>query len=221
MRIFECAWTAFQKLLTDSGLKNVEVIGDIALSLANDKINEKKKKKKIAINIGTSSGKVWGNEAKILETISNCVKLLLKNGWDIAFFPVINNDVVYIKKAISKIGVHIPIFMHYKSITKSLNFLSQCDVMIGEKLHSVILAHCVYTPAIMLEYRPKCLDYMTSIGMENFNIKTDEMDVDNIIFLMNKIYNNIYYYQKIIYSKISYYKKLQFNRAREIIKLLK
>jgi polysaccharide pyruvyl transferase WcaK-like protein len=42
------------------------------------------------------------------------------------------------------------------------------------KLHATVLATCALTPSIMLEYRPKCRDYMESIGQGRFTFKTSD-----------------------------------------------
>jgi polysaccharide pyruvyl transferase WcaK-like protein len=48
------------------------------------------------------------------------------------------------------------------------------------KLHATVLATCALTPSIMLEYRPKCRDYMQSIGQDRFTFKTDSLRAGEI-----------------------------------------
>ena len=207
-----------KELLKKTGFNHAEIIGDIALSLSNDKIYKKTKDKNLGFNIGTSYGRVWGNEETILNKSIELIKNLIKQGWNINLFSVWQNDIQYIKQLRDKINSHIKIFHAYKSISETLKFLHTCDVVIGEKLHSVILAHCTHTPAIMLEYRPKCLDYMMSMEMENFNIKTNNIDVLNIIELVNEIYSDTYYYQKKLKAKTDYYKNKQIKTSEHLEK---
>ncbi len=210
-----------KKLLSEKGFTNAEIIGDIALSLANDEIIPKTHNKKIAINIGSGSGKIWGNEDQFIKDMKKVVIKLLEQDWHVTLFSVWEKDTENLKSLSEMIDRPISIFPAYKSISKAFDFLSKQDVVIGEKLHSVILAHCVHTPAIMLEYRPKCLDYMLSMGMEKFNIRTNEISYRVIINLLEELYSKTNLIQKQLKGKIDFYKQLQLKAAENIQKLLR
>ena len=49
----------------------------------------------------------------------------------------------------------------------------ELTAFVGMKLHATALATCALTPSVMLEYRPKCRDYMQSIGQEAHTFKTN------------------------------------------------
>ena len=86
-------------------------------------------------------------------------------GWEITFLPVWEDDLPYIEEAARRINKQVKIFRKYRSVPDTLRFMESRDVFIGEKLHSVALACCAYTPSIMLEYQPKCRDFMTSLDL--------------------------------------------------------
>ncbi len=208
-----------KKILADGGFERVEIIGDLALSLSGDRIIRKQKKKLLAINFGSGSGRIWGNEENLFDQIVELINQLIKEEWNITLFPVWEKDLKVITQVAQRINKPIKIFNGYKSISKTLKFLSGCDVLIGMKLHAVILAHCAYTPAIMLEYRPKCLDYMLSMDMEEFNIKTNHVEMNNVLSLLDEIYHNIQLYQNILKTKIDHYKDLQWNATRQLSRM--
>jgi polysaccharide pyruvyl transferase WcaK-like protein len=68
--------------------------------------------------------------------------------------------------------------------------LERCDVFVGIKLHSVILSYCANTPAIMVEYQPKCRDFMASIDMEQYNVRVDEFKSEITKKLVCEMYKN-------------------------------
>ncbi len=205
-----------QKILKDHGFHSAEVIGDPALNFARDKIKRKIRNKVLGINIGISNGFVWGNEKEILNKVIKLSRVLISKGWKLKFLPVWDQDVPYIEEAVKKIGSKAEIFDSWKSIDRTLDFLEQCDLFIGEKLHSVILATCVYTPPIMLEYRPKCLDFMMSMELQEFNIRTDRLSIDPIIDLMERLYEKAEYYQNKIALKVNHYKQIQ-EETRDVL----
>ncbi|MFW9879370.1 MAG: polysaccharide pyruvyl transferase family protein [Candidatus Thorarchaeota archaeon] len=207
-----------KKILAINGYNGALITGDPVLYFARDNIKRKLKNKVIGINIGISNGLVWGSEKEILDKIVKLSQILIKKGWKLKFLPVWNRDIPYIQEAIKNIGRKIEVFSEWHSLDKTFNFLEDCDLFIGEKLHSVVLATCVYTPSIMLEYRPKCLDFMMSMNLEKFNIRTDKLNIDLILDLLYELYQNAESYQKNIFNKAHFYRKMQIERSNDITK---
>lgn len=205
-----------QQLLCERGFDKAEVIGDISLSLAKPGIIAKKRRKVIGINIGVSDSGQWGRDDDILEFIVKFANIMLSKKWNIKFMPVCEKDLLFIKTAARKIGRGVSVFNEYKSMRKIMQFFETCDLFVGEKMHSVILAMCSYTPSIMLEYRPKCLDFMMSMGLEKFNMRTDNLSLDLIIDNINELYDNTEIIQKKIFDRVSYYKDIQRKRSNFI-----
>lgn len=54
------------------------------------------------------------------------------------------------------------------------------EVMIAERLHAGVLAAAADVPVVMLEYQPKCLDFMRSIGAADLSIRTDAVDAATV-----------------------------------------
>jgi polysaccharide pyruvyl transferase WcaK-like protein len=196
-----------QSILEQNRFHKAEVIGDPSLFLARPKIERKTMNKKLGLNIGISYGKIWGKEEEVLDFIVNFVQIMIDKGWEITFVPVWDKDLPYIEEAVRRINKNIKIFLKYKSLQDTLRFIESCDIFIGEKLHSVVLACCTYTPSIMLEYRPKCRDFMTSLDLQKYNIRTDCLDNEHIIALCNELYEKNSLMQRYIYDRVIAYKK--------------
>jgi len=76
------------------------------------------------------------------------------------------------------------IFRYYTNVKLFKRQVSRCSVFLGMKLHATILALCSHVPSIMLEYRPKCRDFMASVGLERYCIRTDELESQNLASLV-------------------------------------
>jgi len=209
-----------KQILEDNGFNKAEIIGDLILSLSSDAIVRKQRKKKLGINIGVAGGYMWGSEEGVLDFIVELAKIMLEKKWQITFYPVISSDINYIKKAVRRIGGFTAIFDEYRSIAKTMHSLQGCDLFIGEKLHSTALAMCAHTPSIMLEYKPKCLDFMLSMEMEKFNIRTDRLSVNMAIDLAEELYSNLEKYQNKIAQKANQYRQLQKEKADVLSKII-
>lgn len=210
-----------RQILSMNGLQQAEIIGDPALSLAKDRLRPKPGANRIGVNIGVSNGDVWGDEENILNFAVKIVQILIDKGWDVTFIPVRESDMLYIREAINRISRgSIPIFEDFLNHISTINFLESLDLFIGEKLHSVVLAMCAYTPSIMLEYRPKCLDYMMAMELDRFNMRTDRLSVDLMLDLINQITLNMHDIQNAIFKKANYYKTIQKEKSASIARII-
>jgi polysaccharide pyruvyl transferase WcaK-like protein len=195
------------QLLEQYGFHKTEVIGDPALYLARPMVQPKAMSKKLGLNIGISYGNIWGKEEEVLDFIVNFALIMIDKGWDITLVPVWDQDVPYSNEAARRINKNVKVFQRYNSIREIISFIESCDIFIGEKLHSVILACCAYTPSIMLEYRPKCRDFMASLDLQKYNMRTDSLNNEKILSFCEELYENNNAMQKFIYERVNIYKK--------------
>ncbi len=182
--------------------REVPVIGDPAIWFSRSKIMPKKRMKLIGINFGPSRGNIYGQDEKeVLAFCAALLSLLKERGWNIKLFPMITDDVEYLREAVRMAGIGcIPMHTSFLDINGTMNALEEQDVFIGEKLHSVVLASCVYTPAIMLAYRTKCIDFMQSINRNDWCYKTDQLDCNLIYERLVDLYENAAFHQTCIFD---------------------
>ncbi len=203
-----------QKLLIRHGFFDSEVIGDSALYFAREIVRKKKRIRRIGINVGLSAeGMAWGNEQLFLEGIGKFIKVMHSKGWEIILMPVFKKDYHAIKMLSMTANNSFKVFYPTSSLEKTMLFLEGCDLFIGEKLHSVVLAMCAATPCIMLEYRPKCLDFMMSMNMERYNLRIDQISLDKLIFYTQELYENLDKLQIEISMRALHFKELQLQKA--------
>jgi hypothetical protein len=168
-------------LLKNWGIAS-EVIGDPVLMLEPQSYT--KKEEKIAINVSSAAKDMWGNTQVLMnETIKLCQTL--KKHYDLTLIPFHPDDVPFIKKISQETDVTV--FDNWMDIQNTLDFLSSCNVVIGQKLHSIVFSAAVHTPFISLEYRPKCLDFAESVGYEKYNLRTDHMTAKRVTTLLDDL----------------------------------
>lgn len=218
-----------QQLLKNIGLKrDVPVMGDPVLYFTRPLNGIKTKRKRLGVNIGTAhhpqfGDLLWGrNEQAFVERFSQFLKAMLQDGWDIEFVPVYPKDLKVIDAAIQLSGGQgrIKIFQDYNSVQKTIERMQDYDIFVGQKLHSVVLSYCANTPAVMIEYRPKCRDFMTSIGMEKFNIRTSDFSVEKITPLFTELYANLETYRSKANSACLEYKARIEHSAKDVLRIL-
>lgn len=198
-----------RQFLKDWGvLREVEIIGDVALWFGKDKFVCKPRARRIGINLGSSLGNIHGgNEQHVLEEGARLLKRLHNEGWQITLFPVIAEDIEYMAETVKLAGIAAPeIHTDFLNLHRVLDAMEKQDLFVGEKLHSVVLATCVGTPSIMLEYRTKCLDFMRSIDRGHCTFRTDEFQADQVYDLAYHLYDNLEREQRHIHRQVQKYK---------------
>lgn len=202
--------------------RQVEVVGDPAVWFARDRIVPKRREKRIGINLGFTKGQLHGQDDNVVLSLGvNLLKRLKADHWQITLFPVVASDIPFLHEAVAMAGIETPpMHMDYLNVRGTLNALEQQDVFIGEKLHSVVLANCVYTPAIMLEYRTKCRDYMLSTNQSDCSFRTDEIDADLIYDKIHALYDNAEQYQSHLFTQLQQLKSNLSRVSQDVIAIL-
>lgn len=207
---------------TKAGIKS-EVIGDLACSFVQPiEFWQPSLSKKIGINIGLSNGLVWGSEEQIFKSYVNLVKMLLKNDWEVEFYVVWQEDLAITKKLALEVGVsQEKIILCTHDLHFYLNKVKSLHAFIGIKLHSVVLAMCANVPSIMIEYRPKCRDFMDSVDLGEFCVKSNNIEEKMLLNILEKICTDGASISKKIHSRFSFYSELQKTKAKEVLGNLK
>lgn len=211
-----------QDFLVKNSFKKSVIVGDTALCLAKDTYMKKDKQGIIGINYGVNkSQSVWGKESTYTLEMSKFIKKLIKQGYKVHLLPIFIEDIVSNKKLLKLVNDNnCKLIIRYKTLEEYSHELNKCDVFVGQKLHSTIIACMNRIPAIMIEYNPKCRDFMASMDLEKFVIKTSEFKQEKAEKLLKQLISSYDKIQTQIDKKILYYKKLQYKYAKEIMKCL-
>jgi len=182
-----------------------EVIGDPALILEPPEYFDKKENL-VAINIG-GIGPKWESNIVVIKKLSNVIKELKKRGYRVVIIPFHPEDVgaSYLPRKLK--DCQILNFLEPMDIPGLMRTLSRCKILIGERLHSLVLSAASYTPFISLEYRPKCYDFVNSVGFNRYNIRTDKINENLVLSLVNDLENNYSKIRSKLITKVNYFRK--------------
>jgi len=177
-------------------MRDIHVIGDPVLYFTREISRPKSRLKRLGVNIGyalneNKKGFMWGrDEGLFFSKFMDFIETMIIDDWQIEFIPMNKEDETLIDDLLLKDGLQkkVKVFRNYMSTQKTIDRMEGFDVFVGQKLHATILAYCANTPAVMVEYRPKCRDFMSSIDMEHFNLRTDEFNVEKCKALVDELY---------------------------------
>jgi polysaccharide pyruvyl transferase WcaK-like protein len=206
------------ELLTDCGINGVEVIGDPVLALSREQLPNCNSvaSNTVGINIGQARGNVWGEQDSICEQYIKLAGLVKKAGWHIKWFVVWPKDLSVTRQVATASGTGDEIHEIYEDYERYMNLIGSLNVFVGMKLHSVVLATSTYVPSIMLEYQPKCRDYMRSIGQDENTIRTDHFEAENVWELITALNSHRRHISESLFRAIKSLRELQEYRADQL-----
>jgi len=166
-----------KELLEEVGLTNAEVVGDSGLLFERGRDPDRATGGVVAVNVGQSEGSVWGGSEEAIEReVSALVKLLISWGLQVELMPIWDADIERTRRVLARCGER---GVHMHDVTTSaeefMDRLADVDVLVGLKLHALVLAAAANVPVYCLEYRPKCRDFARSIDWEDRCVRTSDM----------------------------------------------
>lgn len=174
----------------------------------------------MGINLGISYPHENENELKMLNQMKVFLKSKIQDGWEIDIFVVCPRDLPTAREIAKELGSDtVTLHIFFEQVNFYLESVRSMSLFIGMKLHSVILAMCAGVPSIMLGYSPKCLDFMKSVDMEEYNINLKYFN----IYDLNKSFDQIIAHQDMlnnkIYNNMNIFRDKQITKASEIVQL--
>ena len=209
-------------VLSKLGVKNVFEFKDPAINLFKDISGGNQKSKKIAVNFADIGDRIYGrNELSLKENCYNFIKELLLDNWDVNLYSTTGTDLNYM---LNDLGLRefksINIFKGYENINKSLDFLKNMDLLVGQRLHSIVFATCVGTPFFALAYEPKTFDFLESVKLEKYGVRVDDLDLSHSMKSIRYLYDNLNVVSEEIKIKLKEaysQQSINFNRIKKII----
>lgn len=126
--------------------------------------------KKVRIGIYLRS---WKNDQKLIDKMKVLCELLEKEGFEMFFIPMQQPEDYEFLKAIDFPGLSIKKLEEPLDIQEVFALTGEMDMVIGMRLHSLIMATAQGVPMVALSYDPKVDDFMSSVESENcFDVET-------------------------------------------------
>lgn len=159
------------QMLNEVGISNAEIVGDLALSLTRDEVCLPQDPPCIAVNLSVPTPDDYGRgDYSCLRELEIVLPELKRAGWKIVPIIMHQRDIAPTRQlfaAFEQENDPMPL------LTRADQFFERvapCTFTISVRLHAAVLSTCVGVPPLMLGYRDKCLDFMESMGMEEWYV---------------------------------------------------
>jgi polysaccharide pyruvyl transferase WcaK-like protein len=204
------------QMLAAAGVKNVEVVGDPVIAYALDEVSREVETNSIGLNIGTSDGRIWGDEKRVASEVASLARRAKSAGWNVHWYVVWPKDLEMTQQVAKESGTSAHIHTIYTDADEYMRSVRRLGAFVGMKLHATVLATCALTPSLMLEYRPKCRDYMQSVEQDEFTFRTESFTADQLWSILSAWQNNRAAAVNVLAARMQRAKRLQQDFARQV-----
>lgn len=165
-----------QAILAAHGLE-VPVTGDPALLLAGAAPPVAFREGLLGVSLAVPEAR-HGDATRVAATVQAALATLRSRGWRVRLFVFSRHDAGRAAAVAAELGGELAA---PGTLEELLGAIGECHVMLGERLHAVVLAAAAGTPAVALEYRPKLRDFMASIGRADRALRVDIAPPEEIV----------------------------------------
>ena len=155
------------ELLADVGL-DVVVVGDPALAIEPDGGRPLTPSPGIVgVNVALPEDVHGGDKQAVVQVVTGAVARLVEAGHEVRLLPMHPDDVAASRALVAALPESDRARVRLVPVPRAphdmVRLLGECEVVVGQRLHTVVLAAAAGVPALAVSYRPKCRDFMLSL----------------------------------------------------------
>ncbi len=132
-----------------------------------------------------TGGELWGgDDHRVYRELARAVEQWVDSGREVILMschPSDDRPILIVKDLVR--GGQLGYEAGYLDVGASVDLVARSSLVIGERLHACVLAAAAHRPFVALEYRPKVRDFADSVAMEDYVIRTDELDAERLLEL--------------------------------------
>jgi len=174
------------RLLGDVGVE-AEIVGDPALLWSRPELEVEPGL--MAVNLGYGSD-LWSNsQVTVLKEIAPAIRRYYEAGWRFRFLIANLEDAQWSRFCIALAQLPPESYEEVVAVRPEvfLASVASCELIVGQRLHALVLAAAAGVPGIMLEYQPKCRDFMESIECSERSFRTDHLSAGQLIEALDEL----------------------------------
>lgn len=128
----------------------------------------------------------WQNSNDFLREVALCGDHFSACGWQVVFLPMhYQEDNAICEKTAAIMHQKAIVLTEHYSPLETMAILQQADVVLGMRLHALIMAAVAQKPLVALSYDPKIDSFMHSLGLK-YQVAVEQVDSALFIKLLEE-----------------------------------
>ena len=176
---------------------DIEVCGDFAFLLRGEpdfKFRERHPKDKIVLNFGKTWGYLYGNSEKDAFDSYRLLVRELSKDFEVIVVPFWFDDIEVSKELCLGLD-RVRVLSRIPDDDFLIEILNDAFMVVGFKLHSLVIPACLGICFVPIAYRPKTVDFLKSIGYDDESIikLSDKGFVRKVLDVVERHKDSVYY----------------------------
>ncbi len=166
--------------LTNIGVRNVQIIGDLAMALTPDKPLGHLRHERFILNAAapTQPDRHYPNDL-VITALAQATKLLTELGWRPVPIAMCQDDIEPIRQVLRDAQVEATIEQPRTS-QAFFNLARGAGIAIGVRLHCAVLSSCAGVVPLTVAYREKGLDFARSMNICEWTLQPQKMSATDL-----------------------------------------
>jgi hypothetical protein len=210
-----------QAVLREWGYRgDLEILGDPGLSVqptGSVVVDEGL----VVISPAYTDGELWGqSDERVFTALADLVAGLRAAGRAVAYLSCFPGDDRFIMEIMRRSGtVDAEYIAAYADQEAGMELLARAGVVVAERLHAAVIAAAEGTPFVGIEYRPKIMDFATSVGQEDMVVRSDVVTGETLAALVDRATDGEHSAR--LHQAVATYRELQQRVASELLTVLR
>jgi hypothetical protein len=167
-----------REILARHGIEST-VVGDPALLFEPTESGPVEHECDVLINATCGEDQWGGIDLDWTPALAESVRPLVADGIKVQFVSMEPTDDAWNERVARLLGID-PVIHRPEDARAFCSMVTGARVMLGARLHCSVLAAASGTVPVSLEYRPKNLDFMSSVSLEGFCHRVDRLEPDEL-----------------------------------------
>jgi hypothetical protein len=190
------------ELLRDVGIQ-APVASDPALLLAYDRAPvERTQPKLLGVNLADPEDEYRGSGSRVWDACYSALRTVLSSGWRVRLLPFDRKDLVVAEAMCRALDGRAEVVRSFARVDVLIDSIAECDVLVGQRLHSTVLAAAAAVPALAIDYRPKCRDFQLSINRGEWTISTLDITAASVVDAVSALHERRDYHADQIHMQV-------------------
>ena len=198
----------------------LEWVGDAALWFADRTTVRSAFRGRLAVNVGTTFGRLYGNdEAGLIEMVVAALRRLSDSGWEITLVCAWQPD----DEVLDQVSAGVPVLAvkhWHDDWGRALDEVDEYDLVLAEKLHVAVVAACRGVPFVALGYRSKVTDFCRSLAWDEYMLRTDLLTSEEIVGRLEGLAEDVPGYSVRLQGSVRRVRKRLEGGVRRVVRVL-
>ena len=171
--------------------KRISVCGDLALAWRMQQDDGEGERDDLFLNVAESRGELWGDQNRLHQEMVGVVRRATERGWTVRLVPFFREDTPVCERLSSELDRAGRSLVRFDAepptVDACFRLIRGSRLIVSHRLHGAVLGVLADRPTLAIAYRPKCVEFMESVGLDDSVLRSDEASASSVLSMVDRM----------------------------------